>query len=154
MLRRKLPNGQVLLVHGRLPDGNWELELEGVTDGVTVGRPLNSTLADLVGYHVGREYWPTWIDRLADEIRRSYARPEETGPIVGESVSFPTQSPKRRKSRGKHLCRMCGGRGRVPGGVKVTGMGKGMGSNYGPCPACDGVGWVDGADESPRSRDH
>jgi hypothetical protein len=76
MLRRELSNGQVLLVHGRLPDGHWELELEGAkVDRRIVGWPLNSTLADLVGYHVGREDWPGWIDQLADEIQRTCAIP-------------------------------------------------------------------------------
>jgi hypothetical protein len=32
--------------------------------------------------------------------------------------------------------------------IKVTGMGSGMGSTYGPCPTCDGFGYVtDGAEE-------
>jgi hypothetical protein len=26
--------------------------------------------------------------------------------------------------------------------VKTTGMGSGMGSAFGPCPTCDGVGYV------------
>jgi hypothetical protein len=26
--------------------------------------------------------------------------------------------------------------------VKTTGMGKGMGSVFGPCPTCDGVGYL------------
>lgn len=30
----------------------------------------------------------------------------------------------------------------LPGIVKVTGMGKGMGSDFGDCPTCDGMGWL------------
>jgi hypothetical protein len=39
--------------------------------------------------------------------------------------------------------------------TKVQGKGKGMGSDYGPCPECGGTGWVtDEADEgaSPAAR--
>jgi len=71
VLRRELPTGQILLVHGRLPDGHWELELEGEKDAVSVGWPLNMTLADLLDYEVAHEEWPAWIDRLAEEIERS-----------------------------------------------------------------------------------
>jgi hypothetical protein len=51
-----------------MPDGHWELELEGVEDAVCVGWPLNEALADLLGYDVAQEEWPVWIDRLAEEI--------------------------------------------------------------------------------------
>jgi hypothetical protein len=43
----------------------WELELDGE---VSVGHPLNSTLADLLGWNVADEDWPTWIDELAARI--------------------------------------------------------------------------------------
>jgi hypothetical protein len=68
VLRRKLPNGQILLVHGRTDGGHWHLQLEGVEGAETVGFPLNSTLADLLGYRVAHEDWPGWIDRVADEL--------------------------------------------------------------------------------------
>ena len=43
-------------------------------------------------------------------------------------------------------CPECRGRKLLPGLVRTEG--KGMGSAYGPCPTCDGVGYVmDGADE-------
>jgi hypothetical protein len=71
VLRRELPNGQTLLVHGRWPEGHWELELEGVRDAVIVGSPLNLTLADLLGYDVANEEYPAWIDQTAEEIERS-----------------------------------------------------------------------------------
>ncbi len=68
MQRHRLPDGRVLLVHGRLSDGSWELELEGEPSAWIVGWPLNATVADLVGYHVGQEEWPDWIDQLAVQI--------------------------------------------------------------------------------------
>ena len=44
--------------------------------------------------------------------------------------------------RQSHRCPKCRGNGRLPGMVKTTGMGKGMGSAFGPCPACDGTGYI------------
>jgi hypothetical protein len=47
----------------------WELWLTpGAQEEVSVGHPLNSTLADLLGYDVAHEEWPAWIDELADRI--------------------------------------------------------------------------------------
>jgi hypothetical protein len=55
-------------------------------------------------------------------------------------------------------CQRCRGKGRVPGIKKVmpTGKGIGMGSEYGPCPDCDGVGYVQATPEvdSIRLRRH
>jgi DnaJ-class molecular chaperone len=45
-------------------------------------------------------------------------------------------------------CRECRGKGRLPGMVKTTGMGSGMGSAFGPCPTCDGVGYLTDDDDS------
>lgn len=42
----------------------------------------------------------------------------------------------------KHRCKRCRGTGQVPGVKKTTKMGKGMGSQYGTCPECDGEGWI------------
>lgn len=42
----------------------------------------------------------------------------------------------------KHRCKRCRGSGQVPGIKKITNMGKGMGSEYGVCPDCDGLGWL------------
>lgn len=55
---------------------------------------------------------------------------------VPASESMPGESDVR------HRCRACRGRARVPGIVKTTGIGKGMGSGFGPCPVCDGLGYV------------
>lgn len=50
-----------------------------------------------------------------------------------------SDAPKRR-------CKKCHGTGQVPGIRKTTGMGKGMGSAFGPCPECNGEGWISGQD--------
>ena len=42
----------------------------------------------------------------------------------------------------RHRCPLCRGQGVVPGITKVQGLGKGMGSDYGPCPECGGAGWI------------
>lgn len=68
MQRHRLPDGRVLLVHGRLSDGSWELELEGEPNAQIVGRPLNSAVAELIGYHVAQEEWPDWMDQLVARI--------------------------------------------------------------------------------------
>jgi hypothetical protein len=67
-----MPDGRTLLVDGRL-GRDWHLELEGVADAEVVGSPLNAALADLLGYRVGTEDWPEWVDRLAEDIARSLA---------------------------------------------------------------------------------
>ena len=36
----------------------------------------------------------------------------------------------------------------MPGLIKTTDMGTGMGSAYGPCPTCDGVGVLSDDDTS------
>ncbi|TWD82822.1 pimeloyl-ACP methyl ester carboxylesterase [Kribbella amoyensis] len=45
------------------------------------------------------------------------------------------QGPRRR-------CPECRGAARLPGLVKTTNMGSGMGSSFGPCPSCDGLGYL------------
>jgi hypothetical protein len=51
----------------------WELSFAGGSAADTsVGHPLNSTLADLLGYRVAHEEWPKWIDELAAEIQRAF----------------------------------------------------------------------------------
>ena len=46
----------------------WHLELEGVEGAEIAGFPLESTLAELLGYRVAHEEWPTWVTRLAEEL--------------------------------------------------------------------------------------
>jgi hypothetical protein len=41
----------------------------------------------------------------------------------------------------------------MPGLIKTTQMGTGMGSTYGPCPTCDGVGILLDEDASPDGED-
>lgn len=43
-------------------------------------------------------------------------------------------------------CKNCKGSGLIPGIRKIQSMGTGMGSAYGPCPDCDGLGWIDPSD--------
>jgi hypothetical protein len=70
----------------------------------------------------------------------------------GEILAVMWEPPKRpyrpSRARGTHRCKKCGGRGLVSGIRKVTGMGSGMGSAFGPCPTCDGTGWL-GDDVDP-----
>ena len=47
----------------------------------------------------------------------------------------------------RRRCPDCKGSGLLPAIVKVTGMGKGMGSDFGDCPTCDGMGWQPGSRE-------
>ena len=51
-----------------------------------------------------------------------------------------------RHGRKGRRCPTCRGRGSIPG-IKAQ-RGKGMGSNFGPCPDCDGSGYID--DEEAR----
>lgn len=50
----------------------------------------------------------------------------------------------------KHRCKRCRGTGQVPGIKKVRNMGSGMGSEYGTCPDCDGLGWLRGMPTNPK----
>jgi hypothetical protein len=44
------------------------LSKEGAKDEVGIGQPLNSALADPLGYDVARAAWPAWVDDLAPAI--------------------------------------------------------------------------------------
>lgn len=53
----------------------WELAIQGDSDAdVSVGHPLNSTLAELLGWNVAHEEWPAWIDELAAQIESDSLR--------------------------------------------------------------------------------
>jgi hypothetical protein len=41
----------------------------------------------------------------------------------------------------------------MPGLIKTTQMGSGMGSTYGPCPTCDGLGILPDEETSPDDDD-
>ena len=58
-----------------MPDGYWSLRIESDPNADIVGQPLNSTLADLVGYDVANEEWPAWVDDLAREIQAEDEKP-------------------------------------------------------------------------------
>jgi hypothetical protein len=70
---------------------------------------------------------------------------DEDGPHLNlDDDAEPGPTPQGHRRR----CPECRGQKRLPGLIKVTGMGSGMGSTYGPCPTCDGFGYVtDGAEE-------
>jgi hypothetical protein len=66
-----LPDGRSLNVE-RMPDNaSWHLRIEGDPSAELVGTPLNSALAELLGYRVAHEEWPEWIENLAIEIEGS-----------------------------------------------------------------------------------
>jgi DnaJ-class molecular chaperone len=48
------------------------------------------------------------------------------------------------QQRARRRCERCRGTGRIPGVTKVrpTGKGIGMGFAPGPCPECDGAGYI------------
>jgi hypothetical protein len=67
-----LPNGRILEA-GPTPDSkDWHLRIVGEPNREIVGRPLRSALAELLGYAVAHESWPSWIDRQADEIEAAF----------------------------------------------------------------------------------
>jgi len=51
----------------------------------------------------------------------------------------------------KHRSKRCRGTGIIPGVKKVRNMGKGIGSEYGTCPECDGFGWLRDEPIDPKS---
>ena len=71
-----LPDGRTLNAGVFDPSGGetpelgpvWELCIAGSDDLAIVGHPLNSTLADLLGWNVAHEEWPEWVDQLATEM--------------------------------------------------------------------------------------
>jgi hypothetical protein len=68
MSEHTLPNGRTVVAE-RMPDRkSWYLRIEGVPNAEIVGWPLNSALAELVGYQVAHEPWPKWIDDISHEI--------------------------------------------------------------------------------------
>ena len=71
MTSHLLPDGRFLTVEPFESESDrthWHCRVEGQPDAEIVGWPLNSTLAELLGYEVAREDWPQWIDELAVEI--------------------------------------------------------------------------------------
>ena len=82
----------------------------------------------LAGY--ARIMWKEWYDRQGDSW-----------------VTRRHPPPPKQATRGRHRCEACHGTGQIPGVVKTKG--RGMGSTFGTCPECDGVGWVDDVETKP-----
>jgi formate dehydrogenase maturation protein FdhE len=62
---------------------------------------------------------------------------EDDGDSITDEASDPNSEADHRRR-----CPECRGRKMLPGMVRTEG--KGMGSRYGPCPTCDGLGYVTG----------
>jgi hypothetical protein len=71
VLRYVLPDGRALLVERLANDEHWHLQLEDEPQTEIVGVPLQSALAELLGYEVAHQSWPSWVDDCAAEIERS-----------------------------------------------------------------------------------
>ena len=74
MLRYVLPDGRIVVVERLADDEYWHLQLEGDEASEIVGEPLQSTLAELLGFDVVHDSWPSWVDDCAAEIERSLWR--------------------------------------------------------------------------------
>jgi hypothetical protein len=76
----KLPDGAVVWAGvldesgGESPELGplWEVKVEGAHPEEAAGHPLNSLLADVLGWHVAHEDWPAWIDELAAAIESDW----------------------------------------------------------------------------------
>jgi hypothetical protein len=75
---------------------------------------------------------PTWLPVLPRTATLNEVEPDLRD----------AQPPPSRPNGVHRRCPECRGVARLPGMVKTTGMGKGMGSVFGPCPTCDGVGYL------------
>jgi hypothetical protein len=71
VLRYFLPDGRAVLVEQLANDRHWHLKLEDEPGAELVGVPLQSALAELLGYAVAHEDWPPWVDDCAAEIERT-----------------------------------------------------------------------------------
>jgi hypothetical protein len=71
-----LPDDRILAValfDSRRFGPMWELSITpGTSNETCAGKQLPSSLADLLGYRVAHEQWPSWIDDLASEIERAF----------------------------------------------------------------------------------
>ena len=64
----RLPDGRTVEAEKTLDEGYWHLQIQDDPGAEIVGHPLNSTLAELLGYEVAHAEWPNWIDDLASQI--------------------------------------------------------------------------------------
>jgi hypothetical protein len=66
-LRITLPDGRVILAHGRRPtDGGWEVYYEDDSDFVG-GTTLSASVALLMGWKFGTEA-PEWLDHFDEAV--------------------------------------------------------------------------------------
>jgi hypothetical protein len=66
-VRITLPDGRVLLAHGRHPvEDGWEVYFEDGSD-VIGGLPLGASVARLMGWAYA-DAAPVWLDRFDDEV--------------------------------------------------------------------------------------
>jgi len=76
-----LPDGRVVIARiidpsdGDTPElgPTWELEIQGFDGAVIVGHPVQSALAEALGYNVAQEEWPRWIGDVALQIEADAA---------------------------------------------------------------------------------
>jgi hypothetical protein len=97
------------------------------------------------GYDVGEEFAhvTTNISPGADGRSIDFFFTNDVERIVDPATGVVLfEAGKPLASGGRHRCPECRGQKRLPGMIKTTGMGKGMGSEYGPCPTCDGLGYI------------
>lgn len=101
-----LPDGRVVIARVIVPLGGdapelgpmWELEIQGFDGAVIVGHPVQSALAELLGYNVAQEEWPRWIGDVALRIEADAAERRGTltntrpgyGSAAGSVVSDQT----------------------------------------------------------------
>jgi hypothetical protein len=52
----------------------WHLQIQGSDQIVIIGHPLESTLAELLGYKPAHDEWPDWVTELASRIEADAAR--------------------------------------------------------------------------------
>lgn len=95
MARYGLPDGRFLIVepHDTKPQGGyWSCVVSGEEGLPIVGTPLNSTIAETLGYDVAHEQWPAWIDDLAAQIEE-LPRPTQirlADPVADDGFQIPS----------------------------------------------------------------
>lgn len=65
-VRITIPDGRVILAHGRRPEDTWEVYFEDGSDAVG-GAGLSMAVALLMGWKFGTEP-PEWLDRFDEEM--------------------------------------------------------------------------------------
>jgi hypothetical protein len=113
------------------PDEKGKLVFRASTALAELSAAVIATCESLLQEHGLEGYKAKWIEYEFPELSldklKKLSKAEHTG---AESEEF----------KPRHRCKECHGTGQVPG-IRKT-HGKGMGSEFGPCPACDGIGMV------------